>query len=51
MKLRAEIVHDGDDGKGDSGSDQAIFDGGRPGLVSQELAQLRTHGSYCGVIE
>jgi hypothetical protein len=44
MELRAEIVHDRDDGNGNPGGDQAIFDGGRPVLVSEELAQLCAHG-------
>ena len=33
VQLRAEALHDGDDRNRDASGDEAIFDGGRPGLV------------------
>src|SRR5579859_686657 len=42
-----KAVHDRDDRKRDARRDQAVFDGGRPGLVGKELEnvmlQLRLH--------
>ena len=49
MEFRAEIVHDCDDGNGNPGSYQTVFDGRRPGLVSQELAERRAHGGSVGL--
>ncbi len=45
VELRAEAVHDSDNGNGNAGGDQSIFDGGSAGLVRQELANLCNHGA------
>ena len=36
IQLRAEALHDGDDGDGNAGGDEAIFHGGRARFVLHE---------------
>jgi hypothetical protein len=39
IEVRAQSVHHRDDGKGDTGGDQAVFDRGRTRLIGQELPE------------
>jgi hypothetical protein len=47
VELRADRVHDGDDGDRDAGGNQAIFDGGGAGLILEECGKL-FHGKAPG---
>jgi hypothetical protein len=44
FELCAEAVDDRDYCDRDASGDEAVFNGGRPGLVSDELAELCNHG-------
>ena len=39
IQLRAEARHDRDDGDGDAGGDEAVFDGGRTGFIREEVSE------------
>jgi hypothetical protein len=45
-ELRAQPLHDGDNGNRNAGSDEAIFNGGRAGLILQETLHETGH---CGL--
>ena len=45
IELRAEALHNRNDGNGNPCGDQAILDGGRAGFVTQEGSELRQHGA------
>jgi hypothetical protein len=47
VELRAKALHDADDRNRNTGGDQAILDGGRTGLIGQELAAFCDHGRQC----
>ncbi len=40
IQLGAEAIHDGDDGNGDAGSDQAILNGRGAGLVLRKTRNM-----------
>jgi len=45
VELRAKALHDADHRDRNTSGDQAIFDGGRTGLIGQELAAFSDHGA------
>src|SRR5215216_4732169 len=44
FQLAADALHDRDDGNRDAGGDQAIFDGGRTGLIFDKARNEGFHG-------
>src|SRR5262249_8022890 len=43
IQLRTDVLHDGNNGDGDAGGDQAIFNGGRARLVTREALNEGLH--------
>ena len=46
VEFGPEALDDADNGHGNAGRDQAIFDGGRAGLVFQESVKLPHHAQF-----